>query len=191
MRWWCHNCTIFLFIFEVWVWFPWCKRLKIHRNPKSICHVSTSVLCAKWKVMWSMERKVVPVCSTNTVGSEYKFYCLLCHPITRENQKEWPFSMAISTLYLQHTLIQKLLFPFRAMHRYRYMKLILILINSNLNLIARMSHNFVSDWSSLLISSQYLLPKRCHDFLLHFFLTLSTPGHQYSYPLAPPSSIAL
>lgn len=75
--------------------------------------------------------------------------------------------MAVSTLCLLHILIQKLLSPLRAKPPSRCMKSILIIINSHLNLTIRlpillfkMSQNYASDFSSLLNSSQYLLPKR-------------------------------
>lgn len=100
--------------------------------------------------------------------------------------------MAVSTLCLHHILIQKLLSPLRAKPPSRCMKSILIIINSHLNLTVRlrislfkMSQNYASDFSSLLNSSQYLLPKRFHSsafssMLSHLFL------HQNSCPLAPP-----
>lgn len=78
--------------------------------------------------------------------------------------------MAVSTLCLHHILIQKLLSPLRAKPPSRCMKSILIIINSHLNLTVRlrislfkMSQNYASDFSSLLNSSQYLLPKRFHS----------------------------
>lgn len=97
--------------------------------------------------------------------------------------------MAMSTLCLHHKdikliqIIQKPLSSLRSKPPSRYMKSILIIINSHLNLIVRlsislfkMSQNYDSDFSSLLNSSQYFLRDSCLFSLLSICACTSTPA---------------
>lgn len=106
------------------------------------------------------------------------------HEETRKNDL---ILTAISTLCLHHILIQKLLSPLRAKPPSRCMKSILIIINPHLNLIVRlpislfkMSQSYAFDFSSLLNSSQYLLPKRFQSSAFSSVLSIcaytSTPA---------------
>lgn len=141
----------------------WSQRLTT-RAQNHFFNFSTLMHCAKlcdqWKETWPNVLQ-----KDSWAQNVDSALCFACH-WQEEATKNGIILMAMFTLCLHHKdtkliqIIQKLLSPLRSKPPSRCMKSILIIINSHLNLIVRlsislfkMSQNYDSDFSFLLNSS--------------------------------------
>jgi len=140
---------------------------------------------------------MITVCSIKTFGLRIQVL-LFALPLSDTRKPARMTFLQWQYLYSQHSFIQKLFCSLRVMPPSRCMKLVLNLINSNLNLIVRlpislfkMSYSFASYCSSLLKSSQYPLPKRFYYSLVHFLRCYLFVPSPVLLPSSPSSYTAL